>query len=124
MTDLRQAAQQALEYMDAPFSKVWPAGTQYQISTALREALAAPMQEPVAVFDERLGEPVLLSGAPMLSDGQPLYTAPPAPQPLTDKEIDRITDAQWGSNNHKLIYAAHRAYARAIERAHNIGGVK
>jgi hypothetical protein len=24
-------------------------------------------------------------------------------------------------NNHKPIYAAHRAYARAIERAHGIG---
>jgi hypothetical protein len=42
-------------------------------------------------------------------------------QRLTDEEIDRITDQQWATNNHKPIYAAHRAYARAIERAHGIG---
>lgn len=42
-------------------------------------------------------------------------------KPLSDEEIDRVTDQQWASNNHKPIYAAHRAYARAIERAHGIG---
>ena len=36
-------------------------------------------------------------------------------KPLTDEEIDRVTDQQWAQNNHKPIYAAHRAYARAIE---------
>ena len=39
-------------------------------------------QEPVvaAVFDEQLGRPVIVEGAPLLSHGQPLYTAPqPAP---------------------------------------------
>ncbi len=53
-------------------------------------------------------------------------TTPPAAQRqwvgLTDEEIDKITDAQWAQNNNKPIYAAHRAYARAIERAHGIGG--
>ena len=42
-------------------------------------------------------------------------------EPLTDEEIDKVTDAQWARNNHQPIYAAHRAYARAIERAHGIG---
>jgi hypothetical protein len=42
-------------------------------------------------------------------------------KPLTDEEIDKVTDAQWSRNNHKPIYAAHRAYARAIEQAHEIG---
>lgn len=42
-------------------------------------------------------------------------------KPLTDEEIDKVTDAQWARNNHQPIYAAHRAYARAIERAHGIG---
>jgi hypothetical protein len=37
-------------------------------------------------------------------------------EPLTDEEIDRVTDAQWARNNHKPIYAAHRAYARAENR--------
>jgi hypothetical protein len=36
---------------------------------------------------------------------------------LTDEEIDRVTDAQWAGNNHAPIYAAYRAYARAIEQA-------
>ena len=34
---------------------------------------------------------------------------------LTDEEIDRVTDLQWAANNNKPVYAAHRAYARAIE---------
>lgn len=42
MTDLRTAAQQALEYLDAPSAKLWPAGTQHRIITALRSALAEP----------------------------------------------------------------------------------
>ena len=58
----------------------------------------------------------------------PLYLAPqPAKrEPPTDEEIDRVTDVQWASNNHKPIYAAHRAYARAViaayERKNGIGG--
>jgi hypothetical protein len=36
---------------------------------------------------------------------------------LTDDEIDRVTDAQWGKGVNKPIYAAHRAYARAVEAA-------
>lgn len=49
------------------------------------EAASAPQQEaqePVvaAVFDEQLGRPVLIEGAPLLRHGQELYTAPqPAP---------------------------------------------
>ena len=64
--------------------------------------------------------------------GEPVVAAAPeAPQPakrepLTDEEIDRVTDVQWASNNNKPIYAAHRAYARAViaayERKNGIGG--
>ena len=42
MTDLRQAAQQALEFLEGG-SFVYPT----QLATALREALAQPVQEPV-----------------------------------------------------------------------------
>lgn len=38
--------------------------------------------------------------------------------PLTDEQIDAVTMAQWGPG---AMPAAHRAYARAIERAHGIG---
>ena len=34
---------------------------------------------------------------------------------LTDEQIDAVTDAQWAKGVNKPIYAAHRAYARAIE---------
>ena len=39
-------------------------------------------------------------------------------QPMTDAQIDIITEAQWG---YATVHAAHRAYARAIEKAHGIG---
>jgi hypothetical protein len=50
MTDLRTAAQQALEYLGAPSAKLWPAGTQYRIIAALHAALAQQAEpvEPVA----------------------------------------------------------------------------
>jgi hypothetical protein len=53
-----------------------------------------------------------------INDAQ-LFTTPPHRewQGLTDEEIDAVTDAQWAANNHKPIYAAHRAYARAVEQA-------
>jgi hypothetical protein len=51
---------------------------------------------------------------------QPLYPPPPHRQPLTDEEIDAVTDQQWARSVNKPIYAAHRAYARAIEAAHGI----
>ncbi len=47
MTTLRKAAQQALEYLDAPSAKLWPAGTQYRIIDALRAALAEPVEYAV-----------------------------------------------------------------------------
>lgn len=49
-----------------------------------------------------------------------MVESPTPRKPLTDEEIDRVTDQQWARNNHSPIYAAHRAYARAIERAHGI----
>jgi hypothetical protein len=51
----------------------------------------------------------------------PLYAArQPAPEPLTDEQVDRITTEQWGRGL-GAPYAAYRAYARAIEQAHGIG---
>jgi hypothetical protein len=42
------AMKQALEYLDSPSSKLWPAGTQHKIITALRLAIEqAEKQEPV-----------------------------------------------------------------------------
>ena len=125
MSDLRAAAQQALEALE------WAADLRNCPSAiaALKFALAQPEQEPVAWMfteNEKYGNAVVLKKhKPKTYDSNwwsmtPLYTAPPQRKPLTDEEIDRITDAQWASNNHKPVYAAHRAYARAIEAAHGI----
>jgi len=54
---------------------------------------------------------------------QPLYTHLPQHKPLTDEEIDAVTIEQWGEMKGYPL-AAHRAFARAIERAHGIGGEK
>jgi hypothetical protein len=44
------AMKQALEYLDSPSSKLWPAGTQYKIITALR--LATEQAERVKRAEE------------------------------------------------------------------------
>ena len=56
MNDLRKAAQQALEYLDAPSAKLWPAGEQHRIITALRAALTQPETEPEPAAPTPLNE--------------------------------------------------------------------
>jgi hypothetical protein len=77
---------------------------------------AEPVQEPVGdVVDGVL----MRSSIPFGYTG-PLYAAAPQAKPLTDEQIDAVTDVQWAANNNKPVYAAHRAFARAIEAAHGI----
>jgi hypothetical protein len=104
--------------------------------TALRAALAEQIvasdcsnsHQPDAWRTEarnEFGLPVFFCASEVKQAGPgliPLYTAPPQRRPLTDEEIDEVTNSQWDRLNNKPIYAAHRAYARAIERAHSIGG--
>ena len=131
MTTLREAAQQAQQAME-PYADIKPRDWKtdreklWRSYDVLRAALAEQPaeQEPVAWCDQYEGH---IDGLRHYSDGGareiPLYAAPqPKREPLTDEDIDQVTDTQWESNNHKPIYAAHRAYARAIERAHGIGG--
>ena len=71
--------------------------------------------EPVAYsYTDAKGRTVLVSThtAPY-EDAKPLYTAPPKREPLTDEEISKI-----------FIYCGRdkETFARAIERAHGIGG--
>jgi hypothetical protein len=47
-----------------------------------------------------------------------LYTAPPQRQPLTEEEIEQAT----GCDRNKPLWIAIADVARAIERAHGIGG--
>jgi hypothetical protein len=49
-------------------------------------------------------------------DGDLIVPIYQRPAPLTDAQIDAVTDAQWGGEQ-LSPYAAYRAYARAIERA-------
>ena len=109
MTDLRQAAQQALEALDSENPDI-----QLRAALTLRAALE-PEQEPVAwmVYTQD-GQSVYVTDNPTdIKEGQralPLYTTPPAAQRpwqgLTDEEIDIIYQ---GAGKHDLLDA------RAIE---------
>lgn len=115
MSDLRQAAQQALEALEWHLDRgTWGADLG-GCAAALRDALeqqAERAQEPVAWYYERDTEKGL-SFAPDRDPckcWQPLYTTPPQRPPLTDAEIDRLwRDPQQG-------YWDYRKFARAIER--------
>jgi hypothetical protein len=53
----RETLGRAIAYLDAPPAKLWPAGTLYGITSALRAALAAQPAEPVAhEFQDRNGK--------------------------------------------------------------------
>ena len=112
---------------------------------AIREALAEPEQEPVAWMYHGIlhtGTPhdrPSLIWRPEYMDAMsavkgakatPLYTAPPQRKPLTDAEIDAeftrecyvsVTFAD-GTQGIALDKVTARDFARAIERAHGIGG--
>jgi len=118
MTDLRQAAQQALEALegwDNYGAWVWPESALEQSKqnttdsiAALREALAQPEQKPVAwgVFEGNLHdvfftqmeaqEMAALKGTH--AEVRPLYTAPPAAQPEPHPEWEAINNiiAEYG----------------------------
>lgn len=87
---------------------------------AIREALAEPEPEPVAWLSE--GGDVSRSKRYMDEMGficKPLYTAPPVRKPLTESQIlELLPDAQHGWTT--ATYG--KWVARAIERAHGVGG--
>ena len=119
MTDLRTAAQQALEALCT-------CGLEQRAAiTALRAALAEPVQEPVAKVELMTtgGNAGLATRIVEIDDhlrerlrpGQLLYTAPPQRKPLTEEEIYEMYFDNFSMGELK-------AFARAIERAHGIGG--
>ena len=135
MTDLRTAAQQALEALEKPNAGLVPHNGEWMsiqsiAITALRAALAEPVQEPVAwaVYDIKHGGSKTLhwpeqhspNGDPEQYKAVPLYSAPPQRLPLTDEEIDaewRKAASEEGFTTAQFV----RAFARAIEWAHGIG---
>jgi hypothetical protein len=63
----------------------------------------------------------------LFDQGEPVgHRAPPQPvaqperEPLTDEEITKLTADTWGSAS--IAPQSAPAFARAIERAHGIGG--
>ena len=85
-----------------------------------RAALAAPRPEPVAMFDERMGQPVLLPRSPMLEDGQFLYTAPPAAAPddveALRRDAERLREEvrNWKKSFVGYVYVKNEDYAELI----------
>lgn len=121
MTDLREAAQAVLDRWD----KQWDwldAGPTADLMKDLRAALAESNQEPVAwLYTDAKGRPAMVftKKAPY-EDAVPLYTAPPQRTPLTDEEI-KYCEKQSMING-ALPFEQRVLFARAIERAHGIGG--
>ncbi|HSG20817.1 MAG TPA: hypothetical protein VLA31_08620 [Burkholderiaceae bacterium] len=141
MTDLRTAAQQALEALHVvlkddyrlPYEKIVAATDALNVALAepepcrypdcveqqINELKRKPVQEPVAWrFQSAVGGWAYGSRPPLGSKypAYPLYTAPPQRKPLTDEEIDALAIDKDGLPN------SHLEFARAIERAHGIGG--
>lgn len=146
MNNLRQAAQQGLEALEAMQSYAAAERKGLRICdeaiTALRAALAEPEQEPAAwrTFDGEGGwdyrtyednenyrdEYIKRNGEKYASWVEPLYTAPTPRKPLTDLEI--LAANKFMYNHHTCVYIQEDgepenliAFARAIERAHGIG---
>jgi len=86
-----------------------------------------PEQEPVAcVTGAYAGHFTVVptNAALVLTTGMALYTHPPERKPLTDEEIWRKYQGLWPFHPaaEPKLAADIAAFARAIERAHGIGG--
>ena len=128
MSNLRQAAQQALEFCeflwrDVPLND-YSEDMRQDVEAALRAALAEPEQDPVAWMrpDNRVAEESVTGKQfsrgpkePPIGTWVPLYTAPTPRKPLTDEEIDELA--------HSMVRGGMSVnwLCRAIERAHGIG---
>jgi hypothetical protein len=141
MTTLREAAQQALEALEWNLAPIEDFGDKEQLHrqhkaiTALRAALAEPVQEPVAWMVYTLdGKSVCVTDNPAdFTDEHrvlPLYTTPPPMKPLTEKEILRVLrlappePSLWPHLKEEAVVGdvqrAVLAITRAVERAHGI----
>ena len=134
MSDLRAAAQQALEALE-DHAKQYPhmqKGYTVDAITALRAALAEPVQEPYCFVYEYDGVFGLhMEFFPRTYNGMkpsrtvPVYTAPPQRKPLTEEEIlEAVRDADldwqagWTLDEHEPNRFT--TLARAVEQAHGI----
>ena len=132
MSTLRAAAQAVLDRWDSPRWE-WHQGPTAALMADLRAALAEPVQEPVAWrwgyrsvttgemdwrgYVEIAADPNLRSPAIIM---EPLYAAPPQRKPLTDDEIEKLLIEHAGMT--VVFSEVDLRFARAVERAHGIGG--
>jgi hypothetical protein len=142
MTDLKKAAQQALEALEDLL--VWHSKNSRAITaiTALKAALveealqrltdvhqeieaalAAPVQEPFGYLWPTGRHPEFRFTQQKRDgvDGMPLYTTPPQRKPLTKESLLYIYNQlpNWGMDMDRLPQGLEK-FARAIEAAHNI----
>ena len=90
--------------------------------TAIKEALAQPEQEPVAILHRypskcRMTVEYTDEITEVREGSWPLYTTPPQRKPLSDEQIILIVAECASSHQHTDIH-----FARAIEAAHGIKG--
>ena len=115
MSDLRKAAQQAMEALEyAQGGNTWIGDQSRKAIESLRAALAQPEPEPFGYLWPTGRHPEFRFTQQKFNgvDGTPVYTSPPQRKPLTEEEIAQI-DWKNGETLHD--------FARAIERAHGIG---
>ena len=129
MTDLRTAAQQALEDLKDLHKNhnITYAGTIAALEAALAQQaepvepvawMLTDAQNPRVRFLEWQKETRAYSGDWIKT---PLYTAPPQRKPLSEEEIDAIAATNLGDYEDDKWFLL---FARAIERAHGIGEEK
>ena len=125
MNKQREALQVVLEALEdyqangAPFFKCDAA------VSAIREALAEPEQEPVAVVTSQTGDPAMTMSwhhEPALPIGTKLYAAPPARKPLSYMEACTFIALNIEGGAESLEMQSQLVdLIRAVERAHGIG---
>ena len=134
MTNLRTAAQQALEALEHHGGNL-PWNAFVEVRKDLRAALAQEQAEPVAwlqpkTMDAHLRPDLGYETCSSADYGAfPVYRAPPKRKPLTEEEIVeavREADLDWQAGWTLDEHAPNRfaTLARAIERAHGIGETK
>ena len=117
MNDLRTAAQQALEALEE-FCELQTMLRPGEKRDALRAALAEPVQEPFA-----LPCPTPKACKAHCCSGNCIpRTAPPQRPPLTEEEIRDLWSWAMTAEAERTATTQQHAFARAIERAHGIGG--
>ena len=117
MSTLRKAAQQALEALETLVPR--RGGDEYsRAASALRAALAQHAEPAPPYAWMAVGGTIWRHKT--REDDVPLYTAPLQRKPLTEEELEKIMTSLKSPSGFKGWWW--QDVARAIERAHGIGG--